>query len=92
MTGSWREFLLPEGAVWLALVALLGLTLAMAFMPLGSAGTVANIAIAATKALLVAVFFMHLRHAIAVVRLASILGLLWLGLLLALTVADRLTR
>ncbi len=92
MNESWRDFLLPEAIVWLALLVLLGLTLATAFMPLGALGTAANLGIAAAKAVLVALFFMHLRHASGIDRIASILGLLWLSLLFTLTIADFLAR
>ena len=92
MNDSWREFLLPEAVIWLALLVLLGLTLAAAFVLSGTMGTTANIAIAVAKALLVVLFFMHLRHSSNIIRLASILGILWLGLMLTLTIADFLAR
>lgn len=92
MNENWREILWPEGAIWLALLALLVLTIATAFIPLGGLGTAANLGIAAAKALLVAMFFMHLRQSTGLNRLASVLGLLWLGLLLSLTLSDVLAR
>jgi cytochrome c oxidase subunit 4 len=73
-------------------MALLGLTLGSAFVPMGAFNTAVNLAIATAKALLVAIFFMHLRHASGLNRVASTLGLLWLALLLVLTVADFLAR
>lgn len=92
MNENWREILWPEGAIWLALLALLALTVFSAFMPLSGFGTAANLAIAAAKALLVAGFFMHWRQTTGLNRLASVLGVLWLSLLLALTVGDLLAR
>jgi cytochrome c oxidase subunit 4 len=92
MNAAWRELLWPEAAVWLTLMILLGLTLGSAYLPLGAAGTATNLIIAGIKALLVAIFFMHLRHASGLLRVASVLGLLWLGLLLSLTFADFITR
>ena len=92
MNGNWLEILWPEVAIWVALVALLILTLVAAFMPLGGLGAVANLGIAAAKALLVGWFFMHLRQASGLNRLASILGLIFLALLLSLTLADLITR
>lgn len=92
MNENWREILWPEGAIWLGLVALLVLTIVTAFMPLGSLGTAANLGIAAAKAFFVAMFFMHLRQSTGLNRMASVLGLLWLSLLLSLTVGDLLAR
>lgn len=92
MNGRWRELVLPEAVIWLALLVLLGLTLAAAFVLSGSTGTTANLAIAAAKALLVVLFFMNLRHSSSVIRLASMLGILWLGLMLSLTIADFVAR
>lgn len=91
MNSRWRELLWPEAAVWLALVVLLGTTLAAAFIPMRY-GTAANLGIAAVKAILVAAFFMHLRRASGLDRLASILGPFWLALLIGLVVADLLAR
>jgi len=91
MNSRWRELLWPEAAVWLALVVLLATTLAAAFIPMRY-GTAANLGIAVAKAILVAAFFMHLRRASGLDRLASILGLLWLALLIGLVVADLLAR
>jgi hypothetical protein len=48
--------------------------------------------IAATKALLIAVVFMHLRHGTATSGLAAVAGLLWLSILLAGTLDDVITR
>jgi len=92
MDTKWREFLWPEVAVWLALMILLGLTLGTAFLPLAGIGTAVNFTIAGIQALLIALFSMNLRHANGLLRLASVLGLLWLGLLLSLTFADFLSR
>lgn len=92
MNVRWREVLWPEAGVWLVLMALLCLTLAAGLAPLGPLGTAANLAIAAVMALLVAAFFMHLRHTSGLNRLASALGPLWLAVLLLLTLADVLSR
>ena len=50
------------------------------------------LAIASTKAVLVALFFMHLRHAERLVWIFAGVGLLWLFILLGLTLADFDTR
>jgi cytochrome c oxidase subunit 4 len=85
---SWR----PELSVWMALLALLGLTLVTAYAPHGRFGLVANMAIASVQAVLVAGFFMGLRHAKALVRLTACASLFWLAVMFALTLADVLTR
>ncbi len=77
---------------WVGLIALLALTLGSAFIPMGLFNGVVNLAIAALKALVVAVFFMHLRHASGLLRLAAVIGLFMLGLLVVLSSADYATR
>ena len=79
--------------VWVGLMALLALTAASAFVDLGAWNSVANFAIAATKVMLVAAFFMHLRrHASALVRVFAGAALFMLALLFALSGADYATR
>ena len=75
-----------------ALLALTALTAAVAYLDLGSFNVVAALTIAAAKALLVAIFFMHLRGSSRLLWLYAGAGLLWLMLLMALTLNDSLTR
>ena len=75
-----------------ALLALTALTAAVAYLDLGSFNVVAALTIAAAKALLVAIFFMHLRGSSRLLWLYAGAGLLWLMLLMALTLNDALTR
>ena len=77
---------------WLALMGLLAATLASAYIPMGLWNTVVNTGISCAKALLVALFFMHLRHAGALLRIVAITGLLWLALLFGLSWSDIATR
>ena len=42
--------------------------------------------------LLVALFFMHVRHSTMLTRLVTVGGLLWLAILLVFTMADVTTR
>jgi len=44
------------------------------------------------KMLLVALFFMHVRHSTQLTRLVVAGGLLWLAILITLTMADIVTR
>lgn len=78
--------------VWVALMALLALTAASSFLPLGALNVVVNFAIAAVKAALVLVFFMHVARGDAAVRIAAGAGLLWLGFLFALSFVDIVAR
>jgi cytochrome c oxidase subunit 4 len=67
------------------------LTWQIAYFDLGALNTVAALAIAVFKAVLVMLFFMHVRQT----RLAWVVvagGVFWLGILLALTMSDVLTR
>ncbi|HEX8989793.1 MAG TPA: cytochrome C oxidase subunit IV family protein [Rhodocyclaceae bacterium] len=74
------------------LLLLLALTTASAYVPMGAWNGIANLAIAAAKAGLVAFFFMHLREAAAIVRLAAGVALLMLAIFLTLSSVDYLTR
>ena len=59
-TSAVRLWIGP-GAVWLALAALLAVTVGSAYVPLGPFNSVVNLIIAAIKAALIAVFFMNLK-------------------------------
>lgn len=78
--------------VWLALLALLATTFGSAYVAMGWFNVVVNVGISLTKMLLVMIFFMHLRHASALVRVFSTVGFLWLLTLLTLSLADYLSR
>jgi cytochrome c oxidase subunit 4 len=78
--------------VWLALVGLTFLTWRLVYLDTGVAGFYFGLAIAATKATLVALFFMHLWDQRGITRLVFVMALALLGLLLGLIVADAATR
>jgi len=78
--------------VWVALMVLLLLTLGSAYLKLGVWNGVINLAIAAVKAMLVAIFFMHLRSASALLRIVAAVALLMLALLFGLSRSDYATR
>jgi cytochrome c oxidase subunit 4 len=75
-----------------ALMALLGVTLLIYEASLGTAGVLGAIVVAAVKALLVALYFMHLAPARGSTRLFAAAGLVWLTLLIGLTLCDVLMR
>jgi cytochrome c oxidase subunit 4 len=84
----------PRGylVVFLALLAMTAVTILVASVDLGPFSTPVALLIAALKALLVILFFMHLRDAPALVWMAAIGGFFWLGILVVLTLSDVLTR
>ncbi len=78
--------------VFAVLITLTVVTTAVAFVDLGPFSVVVALAIAVCKALLVALFFMHVRYSTRLTRLVVLGGLLWLLILLVLTMSDILTR
>src|SRR5438034_8804675 len=78
--------------VFLALLALTGVTTAVAYIDLGPFSTVVALAIAVGKMLLVALFFMHLRHSPTLTRIVVVGGLLWLAILIGLSMCDFMSR
>lgn len=79
-------------AVFGTLLALTGVTVAVAYMDLGALNTVAAIAIACFKALIVVLYFMHVKYSTRLIKLTVIAGLYWMGIIFALTLGDYLTR
>jgi cytochrome c oxidase subunit 4 len=79
-------------AVFVALILLTALTTGVAYIDLGPFNTVAALLIAVTKMLLVVLFFMHIKYGSGMTRIVIIAGVFWLAILMALTLADELTR
>src|SRR5689334_3930761 len=77
---------------WLGLLALLTLTVFAAYLPLGTFNTIIALAIAATKATLVAAIFMELRERNSLTLAFAIAGFFWLGIMLWLAFSDYMTR
>ena len=73
-------------------MVLLGLTWSIGYIDLGPFNLIVALAIAIIKALLVALFFMHIKGGNRLLHLAAAAGLLWLFILLALTFSDYATR
>lgn len=67
-------------------------TTAVAFVDLGNFSVVVALAIAVCKMLLVALFFMHVRHSSKLTRLVLVGALMWLGILILITLTDFSTR
>src|SRR6187431_113299 len=68
------------------------LTVQIAFLELGAFNAVAALAIAVFKAVLVVLFFMHVKYSTRLTWVVVIGSVFWLGILLTLTFADYLTR
>jgi cytochrome c oxidase subunit 4 len=78
--------------VFAGLICLTIVTTAVAFIDLGPFSVVVALAIAVCKMLLVALFFMHVRHSTKLTKLVLLGGVMWLGILLVFTLADFGTR
>jgi cytochrome c oxidase subunit 4 len=79
----------------LVFVALLILTVAttlVATVDLEALNVVVALLIATVKMLLVALFFMHLRHSTILTKVVVGGGMLWLAILLMLSLSDFVTR
>ena len=79
-------------SVWILLLFLTALTTGVSYIDLGRFNVFAALTIAVGKMLLVALFFMHVRHSTKLTKLVVLGGLLWLSILLFLTMADFATR
>ncbi len=78
--------------VWLALLILLGATIGLAYVPLGHMHIVMAIAIAFAKAILIVLFFMHVKYKAKIIWVYVTAGLFWLGIMFTLALGDYLTR
>ena len=74
------------------LMVLTGVTVGVAYIDLGRWNTVAAIAIACFKAMIVVLYFMHVKYSTRLIKLTVIAGLYWMVILLGLTLSDYLTR
>lgn len=73
-------------------MGLLAVTVGSSLVPLGAANAVLNFAIAVAKTVLIGLFFMHLRHSIALLRVIVAIGLFTLCVLFVLAGADFVSR
>jgi cytochrome c oxidase subunit IV len=79
-------------AVFVALLVLLFATLGAAYLPLGSLHFPTAMAIAAAKAVLIVVYFMHVKYSHRLTAVISVASFLWLAIMIALTLTDYLSR
>jgi cytochrome c oxidase subunit IV len=89
------EHVTSRKVYFLVFAALMILTLAtwlVAQVDLGWANDIVALAIAVTKALLVILFFMHVRYSTRMTVLTALAGFFWLAILIFLTLNDYMTR
>ncbi len=79
--------------IWITLLCLTVITAGVSFIDLGPLNTVVALVIATFKALLVVLFFMHVKYASEKLsKMVVVAAVFWLLLLLTLSMADYLTR
>ena len=85
----------PMSTYWIIIIALmvgLIITVIAAFIPLGEFNMIVAMLIASVKALLVILYFMHVKYASPLVKIFVIAGFVWFFIALGLTFTDYLTR
>ena len=78
--------------VFLGLMIGTALTTWVAYIDLGKWNTVVALVIAVCKMLLVVLFFMHVKYIRSLSRIVIIAAFFWLGIMIALSLSDELTR
>jgi len=78
--------------VFAALLVLTGITVGVSLVDLGPLSTIVALAIAATKASLVILYFMHVRYSPRLIWIFVSGGFFWLALLITLTMSDIVSR
>ena len=75
-----------------ALLVLMVLTVAASMVPLGMLAVPVALTIATIKAVLIILFFMHVKDEAPLIGLMAAAGFLWLGLMLLFMMSDYVTR
>ncbi len=75
-----------------ALLLLLVLTVGVAFIDLGPLNLLIALTIAIVKAVLVILYFMHVRYSSRVIMVVATAAFFWLMIMFTLTMADFLSR
>ena len=78
--------------IFAVLLLLTATTVIVSGIDLGRLNTVVALTIAVTKALLVLLYFMHVRYGTRLTWLVVSAGFVWLGILILFTMSDVLTR
>jgi cytochrome c oxidase subunit 4 len=90
------EHILPSKLyfiIWITLLCLTVITAAVSFVDLGPLNTIVALVIATFKAMLVVLFFMHVKYTSEkLTKMVVVAAVFWLLLLLGLSMADYATR
>src|SRR5580700_6011613 len=78
--------------VFLGLIALTVTTVGVSKIDLGEYNFVVAMTIAVVKALLVVLFFMHVKQSSAMTKLFVVAGFFWMAILFAFTLSDYFSR
>ncbi|RPH38231.1 caa(3)-type oxidase subunit IV [bacterium] len=87
--------ILPKKTYYLvgaALMVLLGVTVGVALVPLGPFNVLVALAVAFTKALIVVLYFMHVKYNSRLTWVFASGGVLWLLIMIILTMGDFIAR
>jgi len=76
----------------IALLALLALTWTIGYIDLGPFNLIVALAVSITKAIVIALFFMHIKGSSRLLHLAAVADVMWLLILIFLTLGDYFTR
>jgi cytochrome c oxidase subunit 4 len=91
-----EEHIIPSRtyyAIWILLLILTGLTAWISTVDLGPLNTIVALVIATSKALIVVLFFMHVKYTSEkMTKVVIISAVFWLAILLALSMVDYSTR
>jgi cytochrome c oxidase subunit IV len=89
------EHIVSKTIYFLIFGALMVLTVAtylVALVDLGRLNAIVALAVAVTKAVLVVLYFMHVRYSTRLTKIVVIAGFFWLAILIVLTLSDYFTR
>lgn len=90
-----HEHVTPLGVylgIFGALMALSAITVAVAWVDLGTLNILVALGVAVLKATLVVLYFMHLKYSSKLTWIVVASGMFWLVILLGMTMVDYLTR
>jgi cytochrome c oxidase subunit IV len=90
-----EHHILPKStyyAIFAVLMILLIVTVGVAFVQLGPLNIYVAMAIAISKAVVIILYFMHVRYSSKLVWIFASAGFVWLIILIALTMSDYVSR
>jgi cytochrome c oxidase subunit 4 len=78
--------------VFAVLIVCTAITVGVAFADLGPINAIVALSIAVFKAVLVVLYFMHVKYSTRLTWAVVVASVFWLGIMLSLTMGDYLTR